>query len=293
VAHLRRYWHVLVAADNLFGPAHALGAVHTQIAVIEALLPDSSGKTRQALLGLGAQYAESAGWLWEDAGHRAEAAAWTSRALEWAHAAAHPRLVAWALFRRSQQAAAERDIARTFGLIEAARRSAADLPGPMRAALAQQEAHGLAMDGDEQGCHNRLDDALNSAASPDVSGDASGGHGSFCTASYVEMQRAACWMVLRRPRRAVSTYRSALAGLPVAYRRDRAFGLARMAAALIAVREFDAAAGAALEAVRIAEGSGSARTLTEVHGVAARLSAHRNVPSVAALLDGLTPGPSN
>jgi hypothetical protein len=186
--HLRRYWHVLVAADNLFGPAHALGAVHAQLALIEGLMPDSAGSTRRALLGLGAQYAESAGWLWEDAGRLEQAAVWTNRALEWAHAAGDAQLVAWALFRRSQQTAADRDTARTLGLVEAARRTTDGLPGPMRAALAQQAALGLAMDGDEHGCHNRLDEALDFAAADDVRGDASHGHGSFCTASYIEIE---------------------------------------------------------------------------------------------------------
>ena len=82
IAYLREQWHVLVRADNLFGPAHALRLVHEQIELIEALLRDARDGVRTPLLSLGAQYAESAAWLHEDADDQL-APLWTSRALEW------------------------------------------------------------------------------------------------------------------------------------------------------------------------------------------------------------------
>lgn len=101
IAYLQEQWHLFVRADNLFGPAHVLRLVHEQIELIEALLRDARDSVRAQLLSLVAEYAESAAWLHEDARNNQMAAFWTSRALEWAHAAGDHRLVAWALFRRS------------------------------------------------------------------------------------------------------------------------------------------------------------------------------------------------
>jgi hypothetical protein len=88
----------------------------------------------------------------------------------------------------------------------------------MRAALTQQEACSLALDGDEAACQHKLDEALRWAApEPDLHGDARSGHGAFCTSTYIEVQRADCWVHLRRPQRAVATYEGVLANLPAAY----------------------------------------------------------------------------
>jgi transcriptional regulator with XRE-family HTH domain len=119
IAYLQEQWHLLVRADNLFGPAHVLWLVHEQLKLIESLLPDVHNGVRTSLLSLGAEYAESAAWLHEDADDQ-KAAFWTSRALEWAHAAGDHRLVAWALFRRSQQVARDGDVAQAIGLAQAA-----------------------------------------------------------------------------------------------------------------------------------------------------------------------------
>ena len=62
----------------------------------------------------------------------------------------------------------------------------------MRAAIAQQEAHGYALDGDEKMTQRLLDES-HRWATTDTIGDARQGHGSFCTASYIEIQRAACF----------------------------------------------------------------------------------------------------
>ena len=91
IAYLREQWHLLVRADNLFGPAHVLRLVHEQIELIEALLRDARDGVRTPLLSLGAQYAESVSWLHEDADDQL-APLWASRALEWAHAGPWVRL---------------------------------------------------------------------------------------------------------------------------------------------------------------------------------------------------------
>ena len=285
--YLEQQWHALVRADNLLGPAHALTAVLGQVRLIEELLHGSATGRQARLWGLGARYAESTAWLYEDLGHQTTAAAWTSRALEWAHAADDPAMVSWALFRRSQQAAAAGDASGTLALAQAASRDPGRLTRPMLAAVVQQHAQGLALAGDERGSLTRLDEALEYAAPVDAAGDAARGHGSFCTTDYLQMQQANCWMLLGRPDRAVHAYRQALTGLPKAYHRDRGHAQARLGRALAAIGEIEEAAVCSTEAVRIAAGTGSGRMISEVRHTVQQLSAHTDLPSVAALAEAV------
>ena len=181
--------HALVRTDNLLGPRHALGGVRDQLGVIDTLLRSVRPPIRHRVLELGAKYAESAAWLHEDSGDMNGARYWTGRSMEWALEAGDRLMMSWVLFRRGEHAAAGGDAAAVAGLAAAARREGKNLPGPMLAAVLQQEAHAYALDGDEAACQAALDQAHRQAASPDDPGDASNGHGSFCTPAYVEMQR--------------------------------------------------------------------------------------------------------
>ena len=288
VDYLEQQWHALVRADNLLGPAHALASVRAQVGLIEQLLRGGATGWQARLWGLGARYAESTAWLYEDSGDQMTAVGWTSRALEWAHAADDPAMVSWALFRRSQQAAAAGDAPGTLALAQAASRDPGRLTGPMLAAVVQQHAQGLALAGDEHGALARLDEALEYAAPIDFAGDAAHGHGSFCTVDYLQMQQANCWMLLGRSDRAVPAYRQALTGLPQAYHRDRGHGLARLGRALAATGEVEEAAACSTEAVRIGAGAGSGRIITEVRYTVQRLAPHSAVPAVAALAEAVS-----
>ncbi|MEV5302934.1 helix-turn-helix transcriptional regulator [Amycolatopsis methanolica] len=286
VGHLREQWHLLVKTDNLFGPRYALTSVQSHLAMINDLLAVTRDRARREVARVAAQYAESAAWLYEDAGDLERAVYWTNRALEWAHEADDRVMVAWTLFRRSQQAASTGDAGHTIGLVRAAQRDEAALTGPMRAALAQQEAHGYALDGDARSALRKLDDALIWAAT-DNDGDARAGHGSFCTESYLELQRASCWLTLKQPKQAVEVFDRTLPTLPAVYRRDRGVALGRFAAAYVAVDEVEQAASVAREALGIARSAGSVRTEREIQFVGQRLQNHRRIEEVAHLLDDL------
>lgn len=97
------------------------------------------------------------------------------------------------------------------------------------------------------------------AAAADDPGDASAGHGSFCTPAYLEMQRGACWLALGKPSRAITVLEGSVHSLPPAYRRDCGVALSRQAAALAATGKPAQAATAALRALDIARASGSGR----------------------------------
>ncbi|MEH0423568.1 hypothetical protein [Streptomyces sp. B21-083] len=287
IEHLRDMWHSLVRADNLFGPRHALTSVRQQLSILESLLEYARGVQRSELLRLAAQYAESAAWLHEDSADMSNATKWTSRAMEWATESGDQAMVTWTLFRKSQQATTKKNAAQAISLAQAAQRNSSALTWPMRAAAMQQEAHGYALDAEEVSCHTRLDDAHDFAASPDTKGDARTGHGDFCTASYIEIQRANCWLTLGRPDLAVPLFVAALDELPDAYQRDRGLAQARLALAYAGMREYDSAAAQASSALRIARSSGSLRTMHETVSAVNALGEVHTSHAVSQLFDAI------
>jgi tetratricopeptide (TPR) repeat protein len=287
VEHLRDQWHLLVKTDNLLGPRYALRGVLDQLTTIDGLLGATDVAARREVVRLGAQYAESASWLYEDSGDLTAAQHWNHRAMEWAHEADDSLMVAWTLFRRSQQAVSSRNAAQVISLAQTAERVGGDLPPPMRAAIAQQEAVGHAMAMDEPRAWSRFDDAEGWATTND-DGDARGGHGSFCTTTYLTLQRAGSWLVLGRPDRAVRLFEEALPEVPNVYRRDRGWALCRLASAHAQANQPEQAARVAVEALEIARSAGSARTVHQVRAVGHHLVGHRRLAPVAELLTELT-----
>ncbi|WP_243742377.1 hypothetical protein [Actinorugispora endophytica] len=284
--HLGQQWHHLVKTDNLLGPRAALRGVCDQIRIIEELLNLASFGTalRKGLLSLAARYAESASWLYEDSGDVVKAHAWTDRAVQWAYEADDQAMLAWAFFRKSQQA---EEPGNSIALAETAQRNRDALPRPMRSAIVQQQAAGFARIGDEQGAHRLFDQALEWAVDPDLYGDARNGHGSFCTLSYIELERARAWTVLGLPQRAVAIYDHVIPRMPVVYQRDRGVALARCAAAYTFLEEPEHAAVLAREALAIAHATGTGRAVNDLAAIAAPLRRHQALPVVKRLLNEL------
>jgi hypothetical protein len=161
----------------------------------------------------------------------------------------------------------------------------------MLAAILQKEAQGHALDNAEVTCHRMLDQA-HALAVRDDPGDARGGHGSFCTPGYLEMQRGGCWLTLGHPGKAVISFHTALQTLPPVYRRDLGVAHAGMSTALVAEGEPEQAAQAALKALEIAQDSGSTRILNMVTSVGSRLAAHGRLEPVAELRAALAETPA-
>ena len=207
--------------------------------------------------------------------------------MEWALEAGDRLMMSWVLYRRGEHAAADGDAAAVAGLAAAARREGEDLPGPMLAAIRQQEAHAHALDGDEAACQAALDQAQEQAASPEDPGDASNGHGSFCTPAYVEMQRGRCWLLLGQPAKAKAALDTAIRSLPPVYRRDRGVALSALATAFAAIGEPGEAAIAAMQALAVARDAGSERIIGMVIPVATALAPYRSIDAVAQLREAL------
>jgi transcriptional regulator with XRE-family HTH domain len=289
VGHLQDQWHALVKTDNLLGPRYALTAVLSHLEVVDLILRSARQQARSRALSLGARYAESAAWLHEDSGDLDGSRYWARRCMEWAIEADDTLMVAWSLYRRSCPATADADPAQIIGLTLAARRNA--LPGPMLAAILQQEAQGHALDGATAACELALDVARENAASGDP-GDASGGHGSFCTDAYLDMQAGRCWLMLGQPAKALPPLSAAVDTLPAVYRRDRGVALSGLAAAFAASGEAEQGAKAALDALGIARSTGSARVLAMTRSAAAALPRRSQVSTVAELREALAATPA-
>ncbi|WP_031521985.1 hypothetical protein [Streptomyces sp. NRRL F-5123] len=289
--HLREMWHSLVRADNLFGPRHALAAVRQQLHLLDHLLGQAGGEQRVELLRLAARYAESAAWLHEDSADLPNASAWTGRAMEWATESGDQAMVAWTLFRKSQQATTRGNAAQSVSLAQAVLRNEPVLTPSMRASALQQAAHGHALDGDERACHSLLDEAHSFAASTETKGDARSGHGDFCTPGYIEIQRANCWLALRRPDLAVPVFERTLDHIPDAYQRDKGFAQARLSKAYAETGRYEESAESAASALATARSSGSLRTMHETVAAVNVLGAAHTSPAVTMLFDSISDEP--
>ena len=289
--HLQDQWHALVKTDNLLGPKYALSAVTDHLEIIGIVLCTARQIIRPQVLSLGARYAESAAWLHEDSGDLEAGRWWVGRCMEWAVEAGDDLMVAWSLFRRSCQAAADGDAAQVIGLSNAARRDAASLPRPMLAAIFQQEAQGHALDGAAADFEHALGQAHTYAATGDP-GDATGGHGSFCTSAYLDMQAGRCWLGLGQPAKALARLQAAVEALPVVYQRDRGVALSGLAAAFAASGEAEQAARAALGALAVARDTGSWRILAMTRSAASAFPRRTQVPEVAELREALAATPA-
>jgi DNA-binding XRE family transcriptional regulator len=287
--HLREQWHALVRTDNLLGPRFALNGVLAQLEILEALRSIVRGDKRTDVARISAQYGESAAWLYEEADRPVHARQWTSQAMEWAYEAQDRSVLAWTLYRRSQQALADGKAVEAVGLAQAARRDSDNLSPPTRAALCVQEAVSHARDGDETTSQRLLDSAHEWAAN-DTVGDAHEGPGSFCTAAYIELQRATTWLMLGKPRAAISAFETALPGLPNVYQRDRAAALGKLATAYATDGQVELASQTALEGLALARAAGSRRTVREVKDVGSLVERHRSLSLVADLLGELARG---
>lgn len=111
---------------------------------------------------------------------------------------------------------------------------------------------------------------------------------SYCTPTYVEIQRANCWIDLGDPMRAVRLFEEELATLPRVYRNDRGVYLARLARAYAKSNEPELAADTAGRALAIVNQTGSGRTLTELDSVANLVGERQNVPAVATFTEQFT-----
>ncbi|MER7772114.1 hypothetical protein [Kitasatospora sp. NPDC096140] len=287
VSHLRGAMPGHYKAANLLGSHHALDAVTRHVQLLDRLQQESGGSARDELLTIGARTAEFLGWLNQDLGHFEQALYWSDRAMEWAQEAGDDVMAAYVLFRKSNQATAQRNAQKAVSLARAAQRSVG-ATHRIRALAAQQEAQGHAMMGNPRFAQAKFDEAHEVAAAPDDSHADDALDLAYCTPTYIEMQRANCLIELGDPHTAVGMFEAELRVLPPVYRNDQGVYLSRLARAYAVSGEPEQAAAAADRALSIAIDTESARAMSELSAAGKALQRWSAVPEVATFTSRLT-----
>jgi tetratricopeptide (TPR) repeat protein len=187
--------------------------------------------------------------------------------------------------RKSQLAGDMHDPVSAVDLAEAA--VAMAVPGSrLQAPARTYEAHGHALgDGntaflraldEARGLVNELEDSQESAWATWLDG------------AYVDVQRARCLTVLGEHEHAGAVFQQAIRDLPPGYRRDRGVYLAREAQAHAGAHDPEQAATAGLQALAIAEETGSGRIIHELARLDSGLTCWAKVPAVADFRESLT-----
>jgi hypothetical protein len=277
----------LYKGANFFGARQSVPSALHHAQSIMRLLDSTNGPIRDALLRTGALVAEFLGWLYQDLGDFRAAAHWSDRSMEWAQEAADDHLQSYVLYRKSHQAASRGHGQKAVALSRAAQR----IPGltsQITALAAQQEAQGYVFMQNPRAALAKFDEAHELASVPPEGQRDSKLDTSYCTPTYVEIQRANCWIDLGDPMRAVGLLEVELAALPRVYRNDRGVYLARLARAYARGDEPEMAADTAAKALAIVNQTGSARTLTELDSVATLVGPQQNMAAVTTFTEQFT-----
>ncbi|WP_181970586.1 hypothetical protein [Kitasatospora xanthocidica] len=280
VNHLRGAMPGHYKAANLLGSRHALDAVTRHLQLLDRLQQAIGGRDRDELLTIGTRTAEFLGWLNQDLGDFDRALFWSDRAMEWAQEAGDDVMAAYVLFRKSNQATAQRNAQKAVSLARAAQRSVG-ATHRIRALAAQQEAQGHALMGNPRFAQAKFDEAHEIAAAPDDSHADDALDLAYCTPTYIEMQRANCLIELGDPHTAVGMLEAELQVLPPVYRNDQGVYLSRLARAYAVSGEPEQAATAADRALSIAVDTESARAMSELTAAGKALQRWSAVPEVA------------
>ncbi|MGW3185494.1 hypothetical protein ACWDD9_40110 [Kitasatospora sp. NPDC001119] len=280
VSHLRGVMPGHYKAANLLGSRHALDSVTRHLQLLDRLQQAIGGRDREELLTIGTRTAEFLGWLNQDLGDFDRALFWSDRAMEWAQEAGDDVMAAYVLFRKSNQATAQRNAQKAVSLARAAQRSVG-ATHRIRALAAQQEAQGHAMMGNPRFAQAKFDEAHEIAAAPDDSHADDALDLAYCTPTYIEMQRANCLIELGDPHTAVGMFEAELRVLPPVYRNDQGVYLSRLARAYAVSGEPEQAVAAADRALSIAIDTESARAMSELSTAGKALQRWSAVPQVA------------
>lgn len=273
---------VLNEVHNWRGSAPLMPVVRAVYDFVDALRRSARGEQRRRLLGIAAVYAEFFGWLHAETDDPRGARRWTVRALEQGQAADNRDVVSYAYVRMSRLAEADGDVDRVLGLARAASREPG-LDPLVRAIALSQEARGLALAGDRS-CMERLDRAAAEHARAEAPTGDEYRIGYCYTADHIEVERAACWLELGEPGRAIRVYEE---GRQRLWRRmclwEQGVHSAKLAHAHAMAGEAEQAVSLAYEALDAARATRSAQVLQEL----SRLGPWEGAPEVAELARGV------
>ncbi|MGD6753822.1 hypothetical protein [Streptomyces sp. BH105] len=267
-------------AEPLVGPRFLVPPVLSQVPLIEQLCRDASGPMRGDVLRVGLRYTEFLGWLYQDSGDSEEAMLWTNRALDYAYELDDPTLSAYVFQRRANIATEAGRAGYAQGLVNAALNYSGRIPTQIEAVALRARANAHAELGNASETARALDEARVLADKPQGDDD---GLAPYVSVEYIDMEAANCAIALNRPEDAVRTLEESLTRWPAQQQRDRGLCLARLATAYAQNEDLEGAVRAGMQAVSIAQATGSARILAELTRLQTHLVPFRKLVEIAEL----------
>jgi hypothetical protein len=275
-----------MAADGDLGPGQALPLVLGLLGAIQQHAADVKPPVRRALLAVGSEGAEFAGWLYRDLRDPRAAAYWYDRAMEWAQAANDTAMQGYVLLKKSQMAYEERDAQRVAVLADAAQDGPWQLPPNVRTEVIQQQARGLAMLGEPFGTVERKLDQAKDLFAEARPADGEPRFGSYFDAGAMLLREATCYIEAGKPARAATLFHDAITAGGLS-RRDEGYFRARRAFACALSGEPDQAASEGLAALSIATAVKSGRSTRELRRTATILRPWASRPGPRQLRESL------
>jgi transcriptional regulator with XRE-family HTH domain len=279
IAYFRRVLEEHFGADQMLGPRGLLRPVLAQVEVLDGLRRGARPDTPRALLGVLAQYAEMAGWLYQDLGHQDAAMDWTRRAADWAHCAGDKDLAAYMLIRQSNIACLGDDPSQVVQYANAARETP-DADPKLVALAGQQQARGHALLGEHDECRALLDASWTLLDDhPEVRDETAPVYLHHYDLDTLHEQSATCHRLAGDGDTAADILQARLDATPESKTRER--GLLKAKLALAQTRTSRSAgpdpalaAGLGTTALTAAHETGSARILRELEELDTELQTH-------------------
>lgn len=240
-------------------------------------------ETGRALLSVLAEQAQQAGWAAFDGGKGADASSLYEDSYQVATEAGDTALAGNALaFLAYQKTNGDRQAG-----IETAERSCRtagpDAPPRVRTLLYERLAWAYAVAGNA----SETEQALNAAeaALSEDDGTPQPDWAAWVDRNELQIMTGRCWTELRRPLRAVPVLEEALAHFDDAQARDKSLYLSWLADSYLSAGEIEQAATITGRALELSAGVASVRPRQRIQPTVRQLSAFREVPAVAQVLD--------
>jgi transcriptional regulator with XRE-family HTH domain len=274
-------------ADDVIGPQYLRVPVVVQLAMVKRFISAAKdSKVKQELQRVGGEYSQFAWWLALDTEDLAAADQHFDRARAWALDAGDNSLMGYLYALKSG------GILATGGNPAEARQAAEvalrpeyrTTPG-VRAHAAMRTARTLAMTGDLAQCQAKLEEAKTLVKSIDHAQEPSWLY--WFNEAGPAFQAGVCFDHIGRPDLALPEFAAALQALPPPQKRDRGEFLTRKSAAHARADDPEQAASIAGEALQLVSETGSARNLSLLRDVAARLNKWADLPAVRDLTEQL------
>ncbi|MFD4433269.1 XRE family transcriptional regulator, partial [Nocardia sp. NPDC058497] len=266
--------------DMLAGPHDLLDIVENQLSAIDSAVKGHA-RDREKLLYASGRFAEFLGWIHQDAGNLRAAMKWSDVALARADECGDTSLHAYVLMRKSNIAGDAGNTGVAVDRVEEALANATGLTTRQRSVLLRQKGHAYAQRtsitgdrGDRRTCVDALAEAADLATEDSIDAN---DLAQYCSAGYVAMEAAHCWVQLGRPEKALTTLETGLADWAPGSDRDLGMGFARLATAYAGLSQPDEALDVARHALKIHSDTGSHRTIQQLRrvGIALEERGHR------------------